>query len=249
MARGNSAMWNTLHNARHPRGTELQRKLIQGHALSDRDLGALYASPTANWWGERDERTASFAARKNNRGHILSAHELSALRSRAASRLPPVVVPDHSPERSRAILVHQPSPSQDALGYHQRIMLENNVPRAPSREEPHPLSAPTLHGPTAEERRAARDDRVRELQEQIRRERRERRRLERSISAPAVSGGTGASRRGCGEGAATSPMPDAWFEERDRRGRPVYVHLDGRRTSGTRPTQGNVYGLLSYVAS
>ena len=96
-----AAMWNALHNAQHPRGAELQRKLQAGHALSDRDLRALHASPTANWWGQRDEKTSTSAMRKATSGYVLNAHELSALRNRAASRLPPIVVPDHSPRRSR----------------------------------------------------------------------------------------------------------------------------------------------------
>ena len=50
---------------------------------------------------------------------------------------------------------------QDDLGYQQRIALENNVTPEPALEDLHALSAPALDGPTAEERRAARDDRAR----------------------------------------------------------------------------------------
>jgi hypothetical protein len=245
-------MWNALHNAQHPRGAELQRKLQAGHALSDRDLRALHASPTANWWGQRDEKTSTCAMRKASSGYVLNAHELSALRNRAASRLPPIVVPDHSPRRSRpdratawpsvlgrAVLAQQPTLVQDDLGYQQRIALENNVTPEPALEDLHALSAPALDGPTAEERRAARDDRIRELQQQIRRERQQRKRIERSISAapaPAPSA------------AAAPAMPDVWFEERDPKGRTIFIHIDGKQTSRHRPTQGKVYGLLSYLA-
>ena len=45
---------------------------------------------------------------------------------------------------------------------------------------------------------------------------------------------------------AARAVPDAWFEERDFRGRPQYVHLDGKRTMRQRPTQGKVYSLLSH---
>ena len=115
--------------------------------------------------------------------------------------------------------------------------------RPPSREELHALSAPRLDAATAAERCAARDCRVVELQAQIRTERRQRRRLERSISEPALPPTIGTRDAAAGLAAA---VPDAWFEERDAHGHALYIHLDGKRTTRERPTKGKVYGMLSY---
>ena len=82
-----------------------------------------------------------------------------------------------------------------------------------------------------------------ELQAQIRAERRQRRKLERAISEPALTAGGGARDAAAGRAAA---VPDAWFEERDAHGRTLYIHLDGKRTTRERPTEGKVYGFLSY---
>ena len=81
------------------------------------------------------------------------------------------------------------------------------------------------------------------LQAQIRAERRQRRKLERAISEPALTAGGGARDAPAGRAAA---VPDAWFEERDAHGRTLYIHLDGKRTTRERPTEGKVYGFLSY---
>lgn len=250
-----SALWTQLHNAQHPRGMELQRKLARGHILTDAQLNSLYAQPTASWWMERDAKAAASALRLVKQGHVLQDHELGALRS-SSNRLPEIVPRGVSnrPAASSA-LVHQPSPSQVALGYKQRIDLENNVTlrHAPSTslEEaanaPHALSAPSLLGETAVERRVARDDRIKELERQIRQERRARRALERSASEPALSGAPATSG---GRAGGHAPAANAWFEERDPEGRPVYVHLDGRRSQRERPAfgEGDVFGPLSYLA-
>lgn len=105
------------------------------------------------------------------------------------------------------------------------------------------LSAPRLDAGTAAERCAARDCRVAELQAQIRTERRQRRRLERSISAPSLPPAKGTRDAAAGLAAA---VPDAWFEERDTYGHALFIHLDGKRTTRERPTKGKVYGMLSY---
>lgn len=257
-----SRTWTELHNSRHPRGMELQRKLECGHALTNTQMNALFAQPTAEWWNQRDVKAGACALRRVTAGHVLGEPELKALRYKSSQL--PQLLPDHSPNRSSA-LVTQPSEAQAALGYKQRIARENNVSLAPSSssgelplaaEPSHALSAPSLLGETAAERLAARSDRIAELERQIREERRQRRRLERSISEPTLAACSG---RADASASASAPAPfgssqpgppavDAWFEQRDHNGRTVFVHLDGRRSTRQRPQGGGVFNLLSYTA-
>lgn len=266
-----SATWNQLHNVKHPRGADVQRKLQFGHALSQQDLCTLRAAPTASWWSQKDVAMAPSAEKHHLQGKVLDSAELSALRARSTSRLPRTLPSlhhyagqhqDRGAETSNRPLVSHQSPSQQALGYKQRIALESTVPEMgrevtrnllgpfpgevgemahsfprPLPEEPDALSAPRLDAATAAERCAARDCRVAELQAQIRTEQRQRRRLERSISEPALPSVMAA---------VAAVVPDAWFEERDAQGHSRYIHLDGKRTTRQRPTQGKVYGVLSY---
>jgi len=254
--------WTELHNSRHPRGTELQRKLERGHVLTDYQMNSLYAQPTAKWWTQRDAKAGACALRRIKAGHVLGEPELNALRY-SSSRLPPIVPHNHSPTRSSALAM-LPSEAQEVLGYKQRIALENNVNLPPSSstgqlvlaESSHALSAPSLLGETAAERLAARTDRIAELERQIRKERRQRRRLERSISEPTIAGGgradasasTSASAPFGNSQLGPPPAIDAWFERRDHTGRTVYVHLDGQRSTRQRPQGGEVFGMLSYTA-
>lgn len=238
---------------------ELQRKLERGHVLTDYQMNSLYAQPTAKWWTQRDAKAGACALRRIKAGHVLGEPELKALRY-SSSRLPQIV-PDHSPTRSSALATQQ-SEAQQVLGYKQRIALENNVNLAPSSstgelvsaESSHALSPPSLFGETAAERLAARTDRIAELERQIRKERRQRRRLERSISDPTLAGSsrvdalasTSASAP-FGNSQLGAPAVDAWFEERDHTGRTVYVHIDGQRSTRQRPQGGEVFGMLSYT--
>ena len=146
------------------------------------------------------------------------------------------------------------------LGYKQQIALENNVNLAPSSstgelvsaESSHALSPPSLFGEAAGG--SPRTDRIAELERQIRKERRQRRRLERSISDPTLAGSsrvdalasTSASAP-FGNSQLGAPAVDAWFEERDHTGRTVYVHIDGQRSTRQRPQGGEVFGMLSYT--
>ena len=59
-----SRTWTELHNSRHPRGMELQRKLERGHVLTDYQMNSLYAQPTAKWWTQRDAKAGACALRR-----------------------------------------------------------------------------------------------------------------------------------------------------------------------------------------
>ena len=161
-----AATWNQLHNVLNPRGAAVQRKLESGHALTQQDLCTLRAAPTASWWSQKDLAMAPSASKRQSQGKVLSDAELSALRAASTSRVPRTLPSlrhyagmhqDRGAETSNRPLVYQQSPSQQALGYKQRIALESTVPGAATRQllgpfpgEPHSLHAQPdrRYGPT-----------------------------------------------------------------------------------------------------
>ena len=156
-----SATWNQLHNVLNPRGAAVQRSLEFGHALSQQDLCTLRAAPTASWWSQKDLAMAPSAAKHHQQGKVLDSAELSALRARSTSRVPRTLPSlahyagmhqDRGAETSNRPLVSHQSPSQQVLGYKQRIALESTVPGAATRKllgpfPGEPDSLPTRPGP------------------------------------------------------------------------------------------------------